>query len=49
LARSQYLISVQGNDGGQTVEALEAAAESPAALWQSVALIEAVIDEAFSS
>lgn len=47
--RFLYLISVQGDENVQTVEALEAAEEAPAALWQSVELIEAVIDEAFSS
>ncbi len=46
--RFLYLISVQGADGQQTVEALEATEEIPAALWQSVTLIEAVIEDAFS-
>ena len=47
--RYLYLISVQGDDSVQTVEALEATENSPTALWQSVALIETVINEAFSS
>lgn len=47
--RYLYLIGVQGDEGVQTVEALEATEETPAAFWQSVELIEAVIDEAFSS
>ncbi|MCC6602997.1 MAG: hypothetical protein IT327_07295 [Anaerolineae bacterium] len=47
--RYLYLISVQGEENAQTVEALEATEAAPANLWQSVALIEAVINEAFGS
>lgn len=47
--RYLYLVSVQGDESVQTVEALEATEAAPAALWDSVALIEAVINEAFSS
>lgn len=46
--RFLYLISVQGNEGVQTVEALEATEGTPDALWQSVALIEAAIGDALS-
>ena len=46
--RQLYLISVQGEEGVQTVEALEATEDTPEALWQSIELIEALIDEAFS-
>ena len=47
--RYLYLISVQGTETGQAVEALEATEAAPANLWQSIELIEAVINEAFSS
>lgn len=47
--RYLYLISVQGEENVQTVEALEATETAPANLWQSIELIEAVINEAFSS
>jgi hypothetical protein len=46
--RRLYLISIQGEEGVQTVEALEATPDTPGALWQSIELIEALIDEAFS-
>jgi hypothetical protein len=45
--RYLYLVSVQGAEEVQTVEALEATPETPDALWQSVERIEAVIAEAF--
>jgi hypothetical protein len=47
--RFLYLISVQKDEDVQTVEALEAAEETPDSLWQSVELIEAVINEAFNN
>lgn len=47
--RQLYLISVQGDEGLHTVEALEATEGTPEALWQSIELIEALIDEAVSS
>lgn len=47
--RYLYLIGVQGAENVQTVEALEATEAAPANLWQSIELIEAVINEAFSS
>jgi hypothetical protein len=46
--RLLYLVSVQGEEEVQTVEALEATPETPDALWQSVALIEEVIAEVFA-
>ncbi len=47
--RYLYLISVQGDEDVQTVEALEAVEAAPATIGQSVSLIEAVINEAFSN
>jgi hypothetical protein len=46
--RRLYLVSVQGEGAVHTVEALQATPDTPDALWQSVALIEAVIAGAFA-
>jgi hypothetical protein len=46
--RFLYLVSVQGAEAVHTVEALQATPDTPDALWQSVALIEAVIAGAFA-
>ena len=45
--RYLYLISVQGEQGDHTVEALEATDGTPDDLWQSIAVIEGFINEAF--
>lgn len=45
--RYLYLVSVQGEEAVQTVEALEATPDTPDALWQSVELIEEVVAGAF--
>lgn len=47
--RRFYLIGVEGTEGVQFVEALEATDDPPAALWQSIELIETFIDDSFSS
>lgn len=46
--RMLYLISVQGEDGVHTVEALEAAEGTPEALGQSIELIETWLNQNFS-
>jgi hypothetical protein len=46
--RYLYLVSVQGEEIVQTVEALQATPDTPDALWKSVALLEGVIAGAFA-
>ena len=43
-----YLVSIQEEAGVHTVEALGATEDTPEALWQSIKLIEKMINETLS-